>query len=65
MPGNRRWKAMRKQCLTNLETAITEMNICLDQRSDVWHDSERGEAFTEMIESMTEIVAALRDIDSV
>lgn len=40
------------------------MDVYLDQRSDVWRDSERGEALVEMIESMTEIVAALRDIDS-
>lgn len=55
---------MRCQCLSILDTAITEMGAYLDQRSDAWLDSERGEAFAEMIESMTEIVAALRDIDS-
>ena len=64
LPGHRRWKAMRKQSLSILEMAITEMDIYLDQRSDVWHDSERGEAFVEMMESMAEIAAALRDIDS-
>lgn len=40
------------------------MDIYLDQRSDVWRDSERGEAFAETMESMAEIAAALRDIDS-
>lgn len=55
---------MRCQCLSILDTAIAEMDVYLDQRSDVWRDSERGEALVEMIESMTEIVAALRDIDS-
>ena len=63
MPGYRRWKAMTKQCLRILETAITEMDVYLDQRSDVWRDSERGEAFAEVMESITEIAAALRDID--
>lgn len=62
--GHRRWRAMRCQCLSVLDTAISEMDIYLDQRSDVWRDSERGEALVEMIESMTEIAAALRDIDS-
>ena len=64
LPGHRRWKAMRKQCLSILEMAIVEMDVYLAQRSDVWHDSERGEVFVEIIESMAEIVAALRDIDS-
>jgi hypothetical protein len=62
--GHRRWYAMRCQCLSILDMAISEMDVYLDQRSDVWRDSERGEALVEMIESMTEIVTALRDIDS-
>jgi len=41
------------------------MDIYLDQRSDAWRDSDRGEAFAETIEAMTEVVAALRDIDPV
>lgn len=63
MPGYRRWKAMTKQCLSILDTAITEMDVYLDQRSDVWQDSERGEVFVEIMESIVEIAAALRDID--
>lgn len=63
IPGYRRWKIMRGRCLSILETVTTEMETYHDQRSENWRDSERGEAFAEMIEAMTEIVAALRDLD--
>ena len=64
LPGHRRWKAMRKQSLSILDAAVGEMEAYHDQRSDAWRDSERGEALTEIMESMAEIVATLRDIDS-
>ena len=63
VPGYRRWRAMRNQCLCILDAAISEMEAYHDQRSDVWRDSERGEALTEMMESIAEIAAALRDLD--
>ena len=63
VPGRRRWEAMRNQCLCILDAAISEMEAYSEQRADAWHDSERGEAFTEMMESMSEITQALRDID--
>ena len=64
VPGHRRWQAIRCQCLSILDTAISEMDAYLDQRSDAWRDSEHGEAFAEVMESMADIVAALRDIES-
>jgi len=63
VPGLRRWRAMRNQCVSILDAAVGEMEIYHNQRSDAWQDSERGEEFTDMMESMAEIAAALRDID--
>ena len=54
---------MRSQCLSILEAVIGEMETHHDQRSEKWWDSERGEAFAEMMESIAEIAAALRDLD--
>lgn len=64
VPGYRRWKAMRRQCLSILDTAIGEMEVYSDQRSDVWHDSERGETFAGIMDSVAEIATALRELDS-
>lgn len=63
VPGYRRWRAMRNECISILDAAIGEMQAYHDQRSDVWRDSEREEEFTEMMESMAEIATALRDLD--
>ena len=56
---------MRNRCTSILDMAMGEMETYHDQRSDAWRDSERGEALTEMMESMAEIAAALRDLDPV
>jgi len=63
VPGLRRWRAMRNQCVSILDAAAGEMEVYHNQRSDAWQDSERGEEFADMMESMAEIAAALRDID--
>jgi hypothetical protein len=63
VPGHRRWQAMRNQCLFILNAAVGEMQAYHDQRSEQWRDSERGEALTDMMESIAEIVAALQDLD--
>jgi len=54
---------MRSQSLCLLDAAISEMESYHDQRSDAWKDSERGEALSEMMESMADIAAELRDLD--
>lgn len=41
-------------------TAAREMETYHAQRSEAWQDSQRGEAFTELMESVEEIAAALR-----
>ncbi len=53
---------MRKQSLSILEQITSEMEVYSDQRPESWQDSERGEAFTETMESVVDIADALRDI---
>lgn len=60
----RRWETMRMQALTILEQVTGEMEVYSDQRSETWRDSERGEAFAEMMESVADIAEALKEIPS-
>ena len=55
---------MRKQALSILEQVTCEMETYHDQRSEAWRDSHRGEAFTELTESVAEAAEALREIPS-
>jgi hypothetical protein len=60
-PGYRRWDAMMGQARTLLETITAEMDSYYEQRTEGWQNSERGESFTERLESIEEIVTLLRD----
>ena len=60
----RRWLAMRKQALYLLEEVACEMQTYHTQRSEAWRDSQRGEAFTEIMESLAEAAEALKEIPS-
>jgi len=55
---------MRKQALSILEQVTDEMDVYFDQRSGAWQDSQRGEVFTEIMESLADIVEAARDVPS-
>jgi hypothetical protein len=54
---------MRSQCLSILDALTSEMETYRYQRSEQWSDSERGEAFDEVVESIAEIADALRELD--
>ena len=60
----RRWKSNRQQALGLLEQVNSEMENYHNQRSDAWQDSDRGEAFVEMMESVADIVEALRQLST-
>ena len=59
-----RWKSNRQQALGLLEQVSSEMENYHNQRSDAWQDSDRGEAFVEMMESVADIVEALRQLST-
>lgn len=60
----RRWESMRKQATSLLQEVALEMERYHTQRSEAWRDSERGEAFIEMMESVADAAQALREIPS-
>jgi hypothetical protein len=39
-----------------------EMEAYQDERSEVWHESDRGEAFQERIDALTEIIENLDNL---
>jgi hypothetical protein len=59
-----RWKSNRQQALGLLEQVNSEMENYHNQRSDAWQDSDRGETFVEMMESVADIVEALRQLST-
>lgn len=56
MPGQRRWEAMIRIAFSLLESAYTEMRGYFDERSESWRDSEKGEAFTERLDELAELL---------
>jgi hypothetical protein len=62
IPPERRWKALQDQARTALQTMLDEMTTYHQDRSDTWQDSERGEAFQERLDTLTEIVENLDDL---
>ena len=60
----RRWESMRKQAARVLEEVACEMETYHSQRSDAWRDSDLGEVFIEIMESVADTAQALREIPS-
>ena len=60
----RRWEAMQRQALSILEQVTSEMEVYFDQRSEAWRDSDRGETFAEMMESLADVVEAAKEVPS-
>ncbi len=63
-PAYRGWLAMRKQALSLLEEVACEMQTYHTQMSEAWRDSQRGQAFAEMMESLAEAAEKLKEIPS-
>lgn len=55
MPSEARWKQMVQMAAALLETAVTEMADYADARSQAWQQSERGDTFTERLETLTQL----------
>lgn len=61
-PGYGRWRSMRARALLILERVASEMETYHEERSESWRESDRAEAFLEVMESFAEIAADLRDL---
>lgn len=62
LPGERRWQALLEHAHAALVCAHEEMQAYYDERSEVWQESQRGEALLERIESLESLIC---DLDSV
>jgi len=52
MPSTARWKALTHQAQTILLTLLSEMEAYRDERSEAWKDSEKCEAFQEIVDQV-------------
>lgn len=59
LPGTARWSAAVSQALTLLETVRTEMEDYHADRSETWQESERGEAFTDRVQTLDDLLCEL------
>ena len=62
LPGERRWQALLAHAHAALVCVHSEMQTYYDERSDVWQESQRGEALLERIESLDTLIT---DLDAV
>jgi len=53
---------MIRQARTLFETITNEMAAYYEERSESWKDSERGENFTERLESIEEMVNLILEL---
>ena len=60
--GSTRWNATLKVAHSLLERIGYEMETYYEERSEKWHESERGENFTERMGAVEEIVGLLEDL---
>lgn len=62
LPASRRWSVSVDRAKTSLESTLAEMAAYYDDRSAEWQDGEKGEAFQEKIDALTEAVEKLNDL---
>jgi hypothetical protein len=55
---------MKSQALSLLEQIASEIECYCNQHSDAWQDSDRGEAFTEAMDTLGQIADELREAAS-
>ncbi len=63
MPGTARWKALHEQARTALETMRDEMQAYFDDRNETWQEGERGEAFQEMMDAVSEAYDGVEELE--
>ena len=61
-PGWRRWKALLQQANVLLRATRAEMQQYLEQKSESWQDSERGETLVTRLEAVDEAQALLDEL---
>lgn len=59
MPAERRWTALREQAREALEQMRDEMQEYHDARSDEWQEGERGQAMSERLDDLDQLLSDL------
>jgi hypothetical protein len=62
MPAHKRWQGLLKQATLLVDQAACEMQSYFDDRSEEWQSSERGEAFTEILDAVQNALATLDEV---
>ena len=63
MPSTARWKSLREQAMSALQSLQEEMQAYLDDRSEAWQESERGINFQDKIETVEDAASAVHGIE--
>src|SRR5258708_40348041 len=59
IPGSRRWEALGQQALLLLQSIQEELPAYYDERTELWHGSQRGEGMAGRLEAAPAGVAAV------
>jgi hypothetical protein len=62
LPATKRWRQGLTQAHGWLELVQQEMQDYFDERSEKWQEDERGDAFQERLDAITEAVDQLGDL---
>lgn len=62
MPGQARWNASIAMAHQIIDGVVGEMQDYFDDRSESWHQSERGDAHQERIDALGTALDALNDL---
>ena len=63
LPGTSRWSAQQTLVLSILETMHDEMQDYFDERTEVWQEADRGQAMTQRIEAISDLIAAAEALE--
>ena len=61
MPSRARWKKMKQNAVSVLDSMKDEMQSYFDDRSDKWQESDKGSEFQEELDTLDEVISQLDD----
>jgi hypothetical protein len=62
IPGEARWKKILAEAGALLSMVVDEREAYFDDRSDEWQESDKGDAFQERSDAITNILDGLDDL---
>lgn len=61
--GHKRWRALLRHATLLVDQAACEMQSYLEERSDDWQCSQRGEEFAEILDAVQDVLTSLGEVD--